>query len=165
MKYKFALVVIVFAGCNSLLGSDDSQSLASSPLHYKSKYVIQAGTFVGTWEGDSANYNFQNFNSCTLTIHEADSVLNGTVINDSTDEIIHLSGVRGPDRIGDWHALSYTVTGTSNKKFSYSFIQFDFSKSGDTIICSAARVLQNDSLQGYGIWLFCIRQPVAVTRK
>jgi hypothetical protein len=120
MKYFFVLTFCLIAGC----------SMPVSPYSPGGQYYMAPGTFVGTWEPMTVNGNFVDTNVCTAVITEADSVVIGSITNDSTKEVIQINGVHnsfsfaddryGPDNHQYWirYVSSSGDTGSSGLDFS-----------------------------------------------
>jgi hypothetical protein len=84
MKYFFALSVLLATGCSS-------STAPISPYSPGGAYYMAPGTFDGSWSlvvnGFTTDSNF-----CTAVITESDSLIAGTITNDSTKEVLTLTG-------------------------------------------------------------------------
>ncbi len=88
MKYFFALSFLFIAGCST------STTPTASPYSSGGEFYVAPGTFTGTWLIfiDSNVFRIDT-DSCKAVITEADSLLLGTITNDSNKEVLSLSGV------------------------------------------------------------------------
>src|SRR5579863_1723768 len=84
MKYFFALSSLLIVGCSS-------STAPISPYAPGGAYYLAPGTFEGSWT-PSINGFFTDTDFCTAVITEADSLIAGTITNDSTKEILTLTG-------------------------------------------------------------------------
>jgi hypothetical protein len=89
-----------------------------SPNGYQDQNV-SPGTFVGTWTSNDHVF------PCTTLIKEADSIFNASITNDSTMEILSLSGFRelaGPDHSFFIDSINTNFLGDTDKVFDYYFV-------------------------------------------
>jgi hypothetical protein len=84
MKYFFALSFLLIVGCSS-------STAPISPYAPGGAYYLAPGTFEGSWT-PWINGFFTDTDFCTAVITEADSLITGTITNDSTKEILTLTG-------------------------------------------------------------------------
>jgi hypothetical protein len=96
MKFFFALSFLLIAGCSHQMNAvtPGPQSAIFQP---GGQFYMEPGMFTGTWTITTTNDNNiivrNEINPCTAVITEADSLLFGTISNDSTKEVLSLSGV------------------------------------------------------------------------
>jgi hypothetical protein len=102
MKKLFAMVVLICAGC-------------SQPTPQYSDVYAQPGIYAGSWKQGAINY------PCTTNLEEADTALKASIVNDTTKEVLTLSG------------LPFLMQFYSGEQSSYTFIVRDSSSFyGDT---------------------------------
>jgi hypothetical protein len=145
MKYFIVLAFLLIAGCSIF------------PYGAGGEYYVAPGTFTGRWvitRFDSSGA-IGDTNLCTAVITEGDENLAGTITNDSTKEVLTLTGIHSTFSTADGvKALhSYVVTEKSSIGDSDVNTTFFFSPSGDTLEYFGARALPRfPSLK-----IFCIR--------
>jgi hypothetical protein len=90
MKYFAALSFLFLAGCSHTTSTNTIPAFQQG-----GEYYMSPGTFTGTWlSGNITNGNAFTIDtdSCTAVITEADSLLVGTITNDSNKEVLTISG-------------------------------------------------------------------------
>jgi hypothetical protein len=130
MKYFFALFFVLIAGCSS--------PTTPAPYSPGGEYYVLPGTFVGTWDYQKVDSNsvVRNANACIARITEADSIFVGTIMNDSTTEVLSIRGSHFIDGIIDdpsgppQHLYNST---TIDANGDTAFVVFEISNDGNTL--------------------------------
>jgi hypothetical protein len=118
MKYLFVLFFVLIAGC--------STPTTPAPYSPGGEYYVAPGTFEGTLVTTyvtGSNLAINDTNSCTVVINEADSILVGTLTNDSNNAAFD---VRGTHDNGPFIDVNGTVT--------HAYLTTSVDNVGDTLI-------------------------------
>jgi hypothetical protein len=133
MKIILALILMILAGCKSVNSSNPGNNIDSTgnPDYRPSgRFYVAPGTFYGTWAITDDSTIFP----CTAILSETDSLLKGTIKNDSTNELLNLTGQHYylPDIKGAYHSYRpKTVSSTGEIDDGGTFY---FTQSTDSII-------------------------------
>jgi hypothetical protein len=144
IKYFFGLTFLLIAGCSLF------------PFEPGGEYYVAPGTFTGTWVITSfdSTVEISDTNSCTAVITECDENLVGTITNESTKEVLTLTGVHSTfstDGVTPLH--SSVVTDKSSIGDSDENMRFFLSQGGDTLEYFGTRSLPKSPLFN----VFCVR--------
>jgi|SRR5579884_4544858 len=151
MKYFVALSIFLIVGCSS-------STAPVPPYSPGGEFYMATGTFVGTWI-PTINGNFVDTNLCTVVITKADSVVRGTITNNSTEEVIQVTGYHDD--------LGLNIDGTSPKHLYWtqyvssigdtgSSVPLNFlNGNGFSFSCELKQPPQHDTAD---VWIDCNRQ-------
>ena len=156
MKYFLALSILFVAGCSA-------STTPVSPYSPGGKFYIATGTFVGTWMPavnvntvDTNQGKIVDTNLCTVVIREADSIVKGTITNDSTGEVIQVTGYHGVppdidfDPNGPQEDLHFYWTRYVSSMGDTGSSTIDFS--------TGNRLFSSCQLGQFDVWIDCNRQ-------
>ncbi len=122
MKFNLFYIFLfaVLAGCSPTSNTD-------SPYAPGGEFYVTPGTFVGTWTIKSVT------TPCTAIISKTDSVLLGSITNDSTKEVLTIIGRHSylPD-VQAKHIYSIRDSSSSIRDTDYVDI-FNFSDDGNAL--------------------------------
>jgi hypothetical protein len=154
MKYFFALSFLLIAGCSHPTGTIASQIPPYSP---GGEYYVAPGSFPGTWINTTvmdSGIIIADTNLCTIVIKESDSLLAGTLTNNSTKEIINLMGVHSTESTDGIKPLyAYSVNDSSSFGINDWSAPFVFFGNGDSLIYQGQRELPRSPT----FYITCIR--------
>jgi len=139
MKILLALILMILVGCKSVNGTNPGNNVDSTgnpDYRPGGRFYVASGTFYGTWSITEDSTTFP----CTAILSETDSLLIGTVKNDSTNELLTLTGQHYylPDLKDAYH--SYTTKIVSNiGEINVMYDGLYFTPSTDSVIFSLFR--------------------------
>ncbi|MFI5201529.1 MAG: hypothetical protein ACHQNE_04015 [Candidatus Kapaibacterium sp.] len=130
MKYIFAFSVLLIVACSQ------TSSTESPDFQPGGKFYMTPGTFTGYWIRSSDSSTILNYDTtlCTATFTETDSLLRGTITNNSSKEVVTISGFHTTSPEFDvLHQYAVTTTSNLNDTFLSEPLNF-FGNNGDTLI-------------------------------
>jgi hypothetical protein len=148
MKYFFALSFLLIAGCSHPTSTNTIPAGPMSLIYQPGgKYYMAPGTFTGTWITTYITNNvfINDTNPCTAVIKEADSLLFGTITNDSTKESLRLTGSIGVSQTVIPDPLFYGVQSISSLGDTDLGEAINFFTTGDTLLYSGSETPRSDS--------------------
>jgi hypothetical protein len=145
MKYFLALTILLVAGCST-------STAPVSPYSPGGKFYMTTGTFVGTWRPAAVNGNFVDTNLCTAVITEADSIVLGSIMNDSTKEVIEINGSHDD-------SAAIIANAPDNHFYWIRFVSSLGDTGSSTIDFSTGNGLFSTCQLGqFAVWIDCNRQ-------
>jgi hypothetical protein len=162
MKYFFVVTLLFIIGCSHTTGTNTTQNLPFSP---GGQYYVAPGRFVGTLSIDNFPQNGPNVidsTTCILVVTEADSLLFGTITNNSTNEIDTIKGFHAlphensfpwTEPLHFYYVKSITPLADTTEPISLSFLV-----DGDTLETSYKLKKPNQNFIATVIQIFGIRK-------